>query len=63
MKQLIATLRQRVAYFGFGGLQNLLAIGGAAAVSHGVGRIYAPAGEIVAGLFAIGLAWLLSRVV
>ena len=30
-------------------------------VSHGVGQVYAPAGEIVAGLFVLALGWLLAK--
>lgn len=52
----------RLQAFGLGGVQNLALGLGAAAVSHGVGRIYAPAGEIIAGLFALAFAWILAKV-
>lgn len=52
----------RLQAFGPGGAQNVALGVGAFAVSHGVARIYAPAGEIVAGLFALAFAWILAKV-
>ena len=51
----------RLKAFGMGGFQNIALAVGAFLVSDGVGRIYAPAGEIVAGLFALAFAWILAR--
>ena len=38
-------------------------VAGALLVSHGVGRIYAPAGEIVAGGFLLAVTWLLAKAI
>lgn len=56
-----AAVGARLQAFGLGGAQNVALGIGAFAVSHGVGRIYAPAGEIVAGFFALAFAWILAR--
>lgn len=42
-------------------LPDALLVGGAAAISAGAWQVYAPAGWIVAGLFALAGGWLLSR--
>lgn len=60
MKVLFSKLTDRLRAFGTGGLQNLALGAGAAFVSHGVGRIYAPAGEILAGLFVLAAGVLLA---
>lgn len=44
-----------------GWLPDALMTAGAGAVSIGSGRIYEPAGWIVAGLFALAGGWLLAR--
>lgn len=54
-------MRAALASFGLGGLQNAAALAGAGLISHGVWRIHEPAGQIVAGLFALGFAFLLAR--
>lgn len=56
-----AALASAAKAIGPGGLQNMMLALGAAAVSDGVWRIYPPAGEIVAGVFAFALAWLMAR--
>lgn len=40
---------------------DALMVGGAAAVAIGAGQVYAPAGWIVGGTFALVAGWLLSR--
>lgn len=56
--QMMDSVRRAI---GLGGVSNAVAVAGAVLVSRGAWAIYAPAGLIVAGLFLIGLAWLLTR--
>jgi hypothetical protein len=42
-------------------LPDALMIAGAGAVSFGAGRVYEPAGFIVAGVFLLVTGWYLSR--
>jgi hypothetical protein len=42
-------------------LPDALMVAGAGAVSFGAGRVFEPAGWIVAGVFALVGGWLLSR--
>jgi hypothetical protein len=59
--KILAALGARLRGFGPGGAQNLALVAGAGLVSHGAGRVYAPAGEILAGAFALAAAWLLAK--
>jgi hypothetical protein len=42
-------------------LSDLLGLGGASALLHGIARVYAPAAWIVGGLLALAAALLLAR--
>lgn len=42
-------------------LPDSLMAGGAVAVAYGAGLVYAPAGFIVAGAFALVAGWLLAK--
>lgn len=59
--KVVSSIGAAIRGLGLGGVQNLLLGGGALMICHGVARIYAPAGEILAGTFAIAMAWLLAR--
>ena len=52
-------VRSRKALAGL--LPDLLMIGGAASVAYGASLVYAPAGHLVAGAFALAAGVLLSR--
>lgn len=42
-------------------LPDALMVGGAGVVSYGAGLVYAPAGYIAAGVFALVAGWFLAR--
>lgn len=49
------------AAFAYASLPDALALAGAGAVSAGAGMVYAPAGWIVGGLFALSASVLIAR--
>lgn len=49
------------AEFFAGWLPDALMVGGAVSIAWGAGQVYAPAGAIVAGLFALAAGIVLSR--
>lgn len=42
-------------------LPDMLMLGGAGAVSYGVGLVYAPAGYVMGGAFSLAAGWLLAK--
>lgn len=61
LRQLVTAVRKALHGFGWGGVSNLAAVAGAGLVARGAWAIYAPAGLIVAGLFLLAFAWLVSQ--
>jgi len=53
----LASVRQAVA----AQIPDALMVGGAAAVSYGVGLVYAPGGWIVSGVFLLVAGWMLAK--
>lgn len=57
----IKTALQAVGRVAASWLPDVLLVSGAAAISAGAWQVYAPAGWIAGGLFALAGGWILSR--